>query len=697
MPPDFDDQSSRLGPEAIARMTFPTSFRGYDPEHVRGFLESIAMELREAHDHEIALELALEAAESRAESIQQPDETQLTELLGEETVRVLLAAREAAAEIRSKGEDSVARLLREAQDEVTRMKADAEEILDKRTKEAEVAAEAIRTGAEAQAEAIKAQAEAAAAALRAEGEAAVADARLEGDRIRGEARAEAEQINEAAKAHGREMVEEALLVRTRVLEDLSRKRKAARVQLERLQAGRERLLESYDIVRRTLDDATEELRGSLTAAKHAADVAARRVEAEPAATVEQLDAEVTAARDAGLPLVEPEVDDTPFDEELPEGEMVAIEPSAEFEEVRVVAEQSVIEPEPEPEPVAVEPEPEPAAEEPEPVAEEPEPAAEEPEPEPELVVIVEEIEATEEVVVVVEEAPAEETEATAVDVDDLFARIRAARAQEVAKAHEVLGEAPSETPEPSEPTPGPAATTVEDASSDESDDESDEYEPVPATPDDQALLERRDAVTDAAERDAIRKLRRVLADEQNEVLDRLRRNASATLDDLLPDQDDHALRWAEAAAPALADAATGGARFYGTSGSAVSVDNLAIELGQGLTLPLRERIGASLRESAGDDDALADGIRAAYRDWKTHRIEMQARDMVFAAFNRGLYEATESGTSMRWLVDDGGSPCPDAEDNSLAGLVVHGEAYPTGHCYPPAHPGCRCLLVPATH
>jgi hypothetical protein len=128
-----------------------------------------------------------------------------------------------------------------------------------------------------------------------------------------------------------------------------------------------------------------------------------------------------------------------------------------------------------------------------------------------------------------------------------------------------------------------------------------------------------------------------------------------------------------------------------------AVDNLAIELGEALTMPLRDRISGSLRDAAGDDDALADGIRAAYRDWKTHRIEMQARDTVFAAFNRGLYEATASGTQMRWLVDDGGSPCPDAEDNSLAGLVIHGEAYPTGHCYPPAHPGCRCLLVPTPH
>jgi hypothetical protein len=214
-------------------------------------------------------------------------------------------------------------------------------------------------------------------------------------------------------------------------------------------------------------------------------------------------------------------------------------------------------------------------------------------------------------------------------------------------------------------------------------------------PDDQALLERRDAATHAAEQKAARKLKRVLADEQNEVLDRLRRNSKAKLADLLPSPKDHASRYADAASTALAEAARAGASFYGENGSSPSVDTLANELGEALALPLRERVSASLREAAGDDEALADGVRAAYRDWKTHRIGMQTRDTVFAAFNFGLFEATQEGAAQRWLVDDGGSPCPDAEDNSLAGLVVKGEAYPTGHCYPPAHPGCRCLLVPA--
>ena len=89
--------------------------------------------------------------------------------------------------------------------------------------------------------------------MRAEGERVLESARLDADRIRADAEESAVLTAEEAKARGREMVEEALLVRTRVLEDLARKRKSARAQIARLQGGRERLLESYSIVQRTLE------------------------------------------------------------------------------------------------------------------------------------------------------------------------------------------------------------------------------------------------------------------------------------------------------------------------------------------------------------------------------------------------------------------------------------------------------------
>src|SRR4051794_31488230 len=240
-----------------------------------------------------------------------------------------------------------------------------------------------------------------------------------------------------------------MLVRTRVLEDLSRKRKAARVQLERLQAGRERLLESYDIVRRTLDDATSELRGSLVAAKQVADAAARRVEAEPTPTAEQLEAEVEAAADAGLPLVDDAETESEFEGELPEGEMVPIEPSAPFEAVRVVDSDAAVEADDAAEPDdGVEPDDSPESQ---------------PDPEPEAVEVVEVIEVVE-IVEITDDDEADMTPGADVDVDDLFARIRAGRAGEVAKAREVLGDTPADSDvvtAEAEPAPKPeSAATV---------------------------------------------------------------------------------------------------------------------------------------------------------------------------------------------------------------------------------------------
>jgi hypothetical protein len=66
-----------------------------------------------------------------------------------------------------------------------------------------------------------------------------------------------------------------------------------------------------------------------------------------------------------------------------------------------------------------------------------------------------------------------------------------------------------------------------------------------------------------------------------------------------------------------------------------------------------------------------------------------------AAHERGGFLARPEGTPLRWLVDDEG-PCPDCEDNALAGPTPRGERFPTGQLHPPAHLGCRCLLTPFT-
>ena len=57
------------------------------------------------------------------------------------------------------------------------------------------------------------------------------------------------------------------------------------------------------------------------------------------------------------------------------------------------------------------------------------------------------------------------------------------------------------------------------------------------------------------------------------------------------------------------------------------------------------------------------------------------------AYGHGQCDALEPGTTVSWIVDPDGPACPDAEDNSLAGVVELGQAFPTGHAAPRPMPG----------
>jgi hypothetical protein len=226
-------------------------------------------------------------------------------------------------------------------------------------------------------------------------------------------------------------------------------------------------------------------------------------------------------------------------------------------------------------------------------------------------------------------------------------------------------------------------------------------EGVPASFGDAGLLTRRDSVTGDIERRLSRQLKRVMADEQNEVLDALRRRSSrggtVTVEELLPAPDVHAGHYVEASTGALTEALAGGRAFFGGNGpaSAAAVDDLARELAASTADRVRERLASVIHDANEDDEAMIDGFRACYREWKAQHVDTVTRHMVEAAFARGVFEAVSSDTPVRWLGDDDGAPCPDCEDNVLAGPLGKGDEFPTGHRHPPAHPGCRCLVLPA--
>ena len=578
-------------------------------------------------------------------------------------------------------------------------------------------------------------------------------------------------------------------MRERVLADLARKRKAARQHLEQLRAGRDRLLDAYEVVRTTTDLATGELGAVLPDAKRLADEAARRVATEPEQTVAEIEAELALACEADLPLLSPDDvddsgasdDDTDEDaartgdpatdssadstesaeparpveaggpgesqptpaaggssplapvlppppaklhgrrsrrrgsdplggESLPEAPLEPVEAGAEFEVVRVL-EDSPTEAEdtspaavvaPAEEPDAVEADAGAASQVPaadgapsEPVAEISPDAAEAPKGAAARASAAEAALSAVGKVKVPPGSPepaSEASEGSETDVADIFERIR--------KGHE---EGPAEAVGADS---GLAASGSDDAPPETSDAAASEEEAHLAS-----LFERRDAAVDEVGRRVAKRLKRLLSDEQSTLLDELRRaRKQPPAAALLGDPAEFLGTCTKAVSADLSGASAAGVALAGdlhddaTDHPTVELDPVAEEVARTIVEPLRARLERALGEGSVDDDEepsgdpvdeleLADRIRACYREWRGPRLTVAVTDACASAFGLGLRAALPDSVGLRWFTDRGDKPCPDCDDNGLAGVVAAGERFPTGQFVPPAHPGCRCLAL----
>ncbi|HET9443014.1 MAG TPA: hypothetical protein VFO65_06805, partial [Acidimicrobiales bacterium] len=127
---------------------------------------------------------------------------------------------------------------------------------------------------------------------------------------------------------------------------------------------------------------------------------------------------------------------------------------------------------------------------------------------------------------------------------------------------------------------------------------------------------------------------------------------------------------------------------------AVTVDDLVAELAADVAGSVRGRVSQALAGAAReglDPASLAERISAVYREWKG-KVGRLSTHYLVAAHERGQFLAHPEGAPLRWIVDDDG-PCPDCDDNALAGPVPRGAEFPTGQHHPPAHVGCRCMLT----
>ena len=137
--------TARLHPDEVARHTFGSTRRGFEPSEVRAFLKDIAREMAAAADREQELRRALAEAEHRAAN---PvlDEATLTASLGQETARVLRSAHDAAAELVARADNDAARLRANAQDEAEQLERHTQQGAADRVAQAEALAAEVRRG-----------------------------------------------------------------------------------------------------------------------------------------------------------------------------------------------------------------------------------------------------------------------------------------------------------------------------------------------------------------------------------------------------------------------------------------------------------------------------------------------------------------------------------------------------------------------
>ncbi|MDA2966546.1 MAG: DivIVA domain-containing protein [Actinomycetota bacterium] len=639
-------------PTAVAGATFPSSRRGFDQNEVRDFLRMVSAELSRQQERITFLERELLNSQQALPTppVELNEET-ITELLGEETARIVHAAREAASKIKVRSEETATRLVREATDEAARIREDAE---------------------------------------------------LEAARVRQDATSDAEAEILMAKQQGRDMVNEARAYRERVLADVARRRELAREQIEDLMHGRDRIVQVFDRARIATEDVLRELDD---VAEEPSEFVNLAPTTGPIPIIVQADE--IEAREAVRPAISSAPAFAPYDQDEDVAVMdaeVVIDRSALIEDVvvtkhtvteQIIVEEKVVD-------VAA-------------VAD---------------VLVIEDEAPIAPVVELVVEAPVsnvvplfarQETPAVvknAVDIDseldddaddendprlviveqkakvvvppadDIFAKLRRSGAESVAK------EVATTQVKKTEPKKKAVDKVVEPIV--ETVVVSEVEEVAVATP-----FELRDAALAPVIAAMSRKLKRVLADEQNEVLDILRGKLSVkTLDAIVGPKADHSARTIEALEASLKAGALAGAKSLSDASDKELQKMVATQIAAineyliaTVVVPLRERLSRSISQASGDNAELTSLVRVVYREWKNQHVDTQVDNIAQTSFGRGAFAALTPGMKVCWKVDPDGPACADAEDNSLAGFVSAGEAFPTGHTHAPAHAGCRCALA----
>jgi len=631
-------------PAAVGAAQFTVGRRGYEQEEVRDFLRMVSAELARLQERERFLESELRALQTRGMSAPGVlDEETVTTLLGAETARVLTVAREAAQQMRARAAESAERLVREASSDATRVREEAE---------------------------------------------------IEASRRRSEVAIDVEAEIELAKQQGREMVNEAREYREKVLAEMARRRESAREQIEQIIHGRDHLLSvferassvAHDVVAqlKDFDEISDEIAKVSSATNSVA--APFDYEKDPEALPNLSD--TTTADVVTIPDVEiiTEVVET-----VSEVEVIEVDTSEHVVSTSQISQHD------------------------------PSSMVEHPSSEPvdtgRIAQVVQlfgkskkektaEIGSTDVVDSESDSPKIPHSQTQKNSVDDLFAKLRANSTSFVADETRVATD--SAQPKRLAVVKSRPVDKTSTKSEPPKVDNPKGKHPTPkvVVPKvDESLFIRRAEVLDPLIKTMTRKVKRVLADEENSILTYLEgKKAVVALEKVLPEASVQTQQYVEALTEDIMSAAMSGAKSLSSSmksdlrkkiSNASVMQVLAKSIDENIVLPLRDRIQRCVVQSDGNRDETSSLVRSAYREWKIQRIDTCIPDLACLAYSRGAYLVLDSGTPVCWMVDPNGPACADAEDNALAGATPLGTGFPTGNLHPIAHAGCRCLVTPS--
>ena len=615
-------------PAAVGSAQFNVSRKGYDQGEVRDFLRMVSAELARLQEREKFLESEMRAMQTRG--LSDPgvlDEATVTALLGEETARVLTVAREAAQQMRDRAAETAERIVREASAEVARLREQAE---------------------------------------------------IESSRRRSDAATDSESEIELAKQQGREMVNEARAYREKLLNELAVRRELARQQIEELIRSRDRLKAAFERASLAASGVVGDLTDFDEAAEEFQQAVPVVIETKPISVIEPRNDSPTNV--------------LPFDREKFEDDATELVTELVSE---LVIEPEILEPVVEAENIV------PVIQDSAPTIADEQPAESDDGHRAKIVQMfgrtsrrlhpsteTPEVDQTVPTVPTVPEVKTPELikkiEPKKSSVDDLFAKLRQAGAENVASSVKTVKDSSHKTTEKPKKAVEP---------------------PKPIEPD-LKMFERRDSALIAVDEMLVKKLKRVLADEENAMLNYLQsKKAQVALEKVLPSFENQLQTFVEATSKELIEAAMSGAQSLSKSlksdlrkkiSNATVMQVLSKKLADDIVYPLRERIQKCVESSDGSASEMSSLIRSTYREWKMKQVDKIVGDISRLAYSRGAYLVLETGVKVCWMVDPNGPPCADAEDNSLAGEVNCGEKFPTGDEHPVIHAGCKCLVVPSS-